>query len=102
MDDTLRLILERELNDYAGKTLNGETYLSKSLDGQRYTVTSIASLGDDRFVNVGLIVRLDDDHIIIEHDNNNKPLVEALTQACVPREKIVIDYDAAPQPAMSV
>jgi hypothetical protein len=72
------------------------------MDGQRYTVTSIATLDDERFINVGLVVRLDGDHIIIEHDNNNKPLVDALVQAGIPREKIVTAYDDVPQAVIIV
>jgi hypothetical protein len=38
------------------------------------------------------VVRIIDNHIIIDHDANNKSLVDALEQAGIPREQIVLAY----------
>ena len=43
-----------------------------------------------------LIVRLLEDRIIIERDVNDKPLVDALLLANVPREQIVLAYAGEP------
>jgi hypothetical protein len=45
-----------------------------------------------------LLVRLVHDHIVIERDINSKPLVDALMQAGIPRERIVLAYAGEPIP----
>jgi hypothetical protein len=43
-------------------------------------------------IDTGLLVRIVNGQVIILRDQNNKPLVEALMQAGVPREQIVLAY----------
>jgi hypothetical protein len=90
--DTLRKMLE----GYTGEALNGYSYLTESKDGTAFTVVSVGYLPDKRIVDAGLIVRLMDDRIIIERDVNNKPLVDALLQADVPRDQIILAYAGEP------
>lgn len=53
----------------------------------------MAKFQGKRFVNTGLLVHIVDNHlIVIEEDINNKPLVDALVQAGIPREKIILAY----------
>lgn len=90
--DTLRQVLE----GYTGEALNGYSYLTESKDGAAFTVVSVGYLPDRRIVDAGLIVRLVGDRIIIERDVNDKPLVDALLQTNIPREKIVLAYAGEP------
>ena len=90
--DTLRQVLE----GYTGEALNGYSYLTESKDGAAFTVVSVGYLPDRRIVDAGLIVRLMGDRIIIERDVNDKPLVDALLQANIPREQIVLAYAGEP------
>lgn len=90
--ETLRNVLE----DYTGEALNGYSYLTESKDGTAFTVISVGYLPDKRIVDAGLIVRLVGDRIIIERDVNDKPLVDALMQANIPRKKIVLAYAGEP------
>ena len=89
---SLRETLQHEMAGYAGKALNGYSYLLDNADQDIFAVISIAQLRDERIADAGLIVRLVDDKIIIELDLNSKPLVDALVQAGVPREQIVLAY----------
>jgi len=86
--ETLRTVLE----GYTGEALNGSSSLTESKDGMTFTVVSIGYLPDKRIVDAGLIVRVVGDRIIIERDTNDKPLVEALLQAHIPRQHIVLAY----------
>ncbi len=88
--------LRKTLAGYTGEALNGYSYLTESKDGTAFTVVSVGYLPDKRIVDAGLIVRLLDDHIIIEHDVNNKPLVDALLQRGVPRDQIILAYAGEP------
>jgi hypothetical protein len=88
----LRKILLDTLAGYAVKGLNGESYLTTDLAGSLFTVLSVGHFGDERIVDTGLVVRLLPDAIVIEHDANDKPLVDALVQAGVPRQTIILAY----------
>ncbi len=90
--DTLRMVLD----GYTGEALNGYSYLTESKDGAAFTVISVGYLPDKRIVDAGLIVRVIGDRIIIERDVNDKPLVDALLQATVPRQQIVLAYAGEP------
>lgn len=90
--DTLKEIVKKAVAGYAVKGLNSDAYLTVSPDGNLLTVVDIAQSGGKRIVETSLIVRILNDHIIIEHDDNNKPLVDALVQDGVERSKIILAY----------
>ena len=92
LSDTLRKVLE----GYTGEALNGYSYLTESKDGTVFSVVSVGYLPDKRIVDAGLIVRLLEDRILIERDVNNKPLVDALLEAGIPREQIILAYAGEP------
>ena len=90
--ETLQHALKTVMNGYTGRGLNAESVLTTSDDGRLLTVVSIGQVRGETVVDTGLIVRLIGDIIVIDRDNNNKPLVDALVQAAVPREQIVLAY----------
>ena len=92
LKDTLRKVIDC----YAGKALNGHSYLTVSPDEQIFTVVAVGKIKGERFVNVGLVVRLIGERIVIERDVNDKPLVDALLQAGIPRSQIVLAYAGEP------
>lgn len=73
-------------------TLNGESVLTASANGQVLTVVSVGEVAGKTVVDTGLTTRVVGTHIVIDHDTNNKPLVDALVQAGVPRSQIVLTY----------
>lgn len=86
-------IIRAQIAAYAKPALTGEaSYLTQSIDGQMYTVVDVATVNGKRQADVSLAVRVVDDHVIIEHDMNNKPLVDALVQAGIPRTQIILAY----------
>lgn len=90
--DTLKEIVHEVVAGYAGKALNGYSYLTQNLEGDVYTVVDIARVKQQHISGVSLVVRIVDDKVIIERDQNNKPLVDALIQAGIPREMIILAY----------
>ena len=90
--ETLHYTLTAVLSSYTGRGLNAQSVLTTSADGRLLTVVSIGQVQGETVVDTGLIVRLIDDIIVIDRDNNNKPLVDALVQAGVAREQIVLAY----------
>ena len=53
---------------------------------------SVGQVRNQHVVDAGLVARLMDDRIIIERNVNDKPLVDALLQAGLPRGQIVLAY----------
>jgi hypothetical protein len=45
-----------------------------------------------------IIARISDDRVIIEADSTNKPLYEALIQAGIPKQYIVLAYAGETEP----
>src|SRR5689334_8899635 len=90
--DGLKETLVNVLRSYAGKGLNSYSYMTHSDDGQFYTVVSIGQVRGKQIVETGIAVRLRDNKIIIERDVNDKILADALMQAGIPRQQIVLAY----------
>jgi hypothetical protein len=83
---------------YSGKGLNGISYLTQSDDGNVMTVTGFTRQKGEHVSSTSLIVRIVGDFVIIEHDMNDKPLVDALVQAGIPRAQIILAYAGEPIP----
>jgi hypothetical protein len=90
--DTTRLILIRELEKYSGKAFNGYSYLDANNEQNHFVITSVGHVRDRRVVNTAIIVQLVNDTIIIDRDIFDKPLVDALLQAGIPRSQIILAY----------
>jgi hypothetical protein len=96
--DNLNETLYRVVEGYAGEGLNSMGYLTQSRDGSVLAVVDVAQSGGKRVSNTMLIARLVGDHIVIEKDANSDPLYEALMQAGIPREQIILAYAGEPVP----
>jgi hypothetical protein len=90
--DNLKEIVRREVKAYGGKGLNGFGYFLHNDADDVFAIVDIAKFRGQHIAESGLIVRLINDKVIIEQDTNSKPLVDALLQAGIPREKIVLTY----------
>lgn len=90
--DELKKILKIEMEKYAIKGLNDEAYFAQADSQNTYFIVGISELNKVRQVETDIIARIIEGKIIIEKDMNSKPLVDALEQAGVPREKIVLAY----------
>jgi hypothetical protein len=97
--DILAQRLTEVMSGYAVRGLNGYSVLLSSPDARYFTILSFAEVRGQRHTYNSLVVRLEGDLIVIEEDVNNKPLVEALLQAGLPRAQIVLAYAGEPVPA---
>jgi hypothetical protein len=88
----LRDTLLQEMQAYAGDALNGKSYLMQDDTGTVLSVLAEGVFNGESVRFVALFVRLVDDLIVIDTDRNDKPLVDALVQAGIPREQIVLAY----------
>lgn len=90
--DSLKDTLLREMTKYEKRGLNSRSYLTMNALEQVFAVTTISLQQGARIPFVSLFARLVGETVIIEIDKNDKTLVDALTQAGVPREQIVLAY----------
>lgn len=90
--DSLKQIVKREVAAYAKNLMNGTSYFLTNDTDDVFATVDIAKFREKHIAESGLIVRLIEDKVIIEQDLNDHPLVDALLQAGVPREKIVLAY----------
>lgn len=96
--DSLTETVRQVMLGYSGEALNGYSYLTSSADEDVFTVISVGKVHGERIVNTALVVRLVHNQIIIERDINSKPLVDALVQAGISREQIILAYAGEPVP----
>ena len=100
--DSLRDILVRELEKYAGEGANALAFPVFDDRRQHYAIAIIDYPERTEPADVILLARIAGDKIIIEEDVTDKKLVDALLQQGVSREQIVLAYEGekAPQPLM--
>jgi hypothetical protein len=91
MDNIIDRLVE-VMAAYAGRDLNGESFLTFNDDRTVMTVISIGDLRGQHFAVASVVARITDGHIVIEHDINDKPLVDALVAVGVPRQQIILAY----------
>ena len=86
------------MSGYAVKGLNGYSVLTTSPERDFLAVVSVANVRGQHVTTTSLIVHVQADKVIIECDINNKPLVDALIQAGIPRSQIILAYAGEPVP----
>ena len=98
--DTLNAILREEVEKYAGSGRGGNILLFPVLDDQRqiYAVNSVYFPDRKEAATVVVMARLIGETIVIEEDSTDRPLVDALRQRGVPRDKIILAYAGEPIP----
>jgi hypothetical protein len=89
--DWLSILID-EVSKYAKVGRYGQSYLTRNDLAKIYIVAAFGEVEGKRFSFNSLTVRVIDDKIIIEEDRNSDPLYEALMQAGIPREQIILAY----------
>jgi hypothetical protein len=95
---TLKQHVKSSLNAYTGQGLNGYSYLTSDPDDNVYTSVSVGHFDKQEFTFVDLIVRIVGDFVVIIEDRNSHPVYEALLDAGIPREQIILAYAGEPVP----
>lgn len=96
--ENLNEIVREEVLWYAGSGRGANILMLPVVDEQRqtYCVIAVNDPNPVRFYKAGVVVlvRVVDDTVIIEADNTDKPLDAALEWRGIPREKIILAYEA--------
>jgi hypothetical protein len=99
--DTLKSIVYAVLQEYAGEAANGYVSLTTNPEDTLFTLTAIGTAKGRRFVNTAVVVSIEGDVVIIERDQTDKSVVDALLQAGVARERIVCAYAGEVPPVLT-
>jgi hypothetical protein len=89
--DHLTAIVQREVADYALESPNATAYYLEDAARRLYAVISVPARNPQK-ATVMVMARITDDRIIIDSDKTDRPLCDALVQAGIPREQIVLAY----------
>ncbi len=91
--DNMVAIAREEVRKYASPGLGITMYAILDDQQQYYSVLGMKS---DRHApyaeGIAVFARVENEYIIIEVDNTDKQLVDALLQQGIPREKIILAY----------
>ncbi len=92
--DQLTDILQREVMDYHGPAFKAKTYYFEDFARQAFTVIIVPEYHYPRKskTTVTVMAHIVGDTIVVDEDITDRPLYEALMQAGVPREQIVLAY----------
>jgi hypothetical protein len=88
----LKEIVKDTLLEYVGTGFDNRSFPLSNEEEQIYAVNIIDTPVRKRRAGVVVIARIEGDKVIIEEDLTDRPLVDALVRAGIPREKIVLAY----------
>lgn len=97
--DNLKEIVKTAMLGYAKKGLNSQNYFTHDDQDVMTVITVPQSAPSQSFVS--LLARFIGSIVVIERDQNDKQLVDALEQLGVPRSQIILAYagEAVPESA---
>lgn len=89
--DALNATVRQTMQGYARRGLNSSSTLMHSDDDSFLSIVTVPDAKEESAFT-SLLVRITSDTIIVERDQNSKPLVDALVQAGIPRNRIILVY----------
>jgi hypothetical protein len=93
-------IVRREVQSYAGPMLKGKSYMVLNTEQNLFAVVDVPDHFPRKFpVSVAVMARIEGDVVLIDEDTTDRPLVDELVRAGIPREQIICTYigEALPQ-----
>jgi hypothetical protein len=96
----LTAVVQQVVEEYAkGKTYRAVTYPVSDSARQTYTVVVVPDYPSKFKSGVSVMARVVGDTVIVDEDITDRPLSEALLEAGIPREKIILAYIGEQAPA---
>lgn len=96
--DHLAEIVKEVVFWYAGSSPHTKTFRLENETEHVYAVTILDTQNRQLDASVVVIARVQGDLVIIEEDLTDRPLVDRLVAAGVPRDKIIMAYMGEPVP----
>src|SRR5215813_3497610 len=89
---TLNETVRKVVFSYAASGLNLRTYALSNEEQGIYAVNVVDWPERRRHAGVVVIARVEGDKVVIDEDLTDRPLVDALVESGIPREKVVLAY----------
>jgi hypothetical protein len=90
--DQLLATLREEVHRYGKHGLNVRFFPLLDDLHQNYAITALPLPDREQGPEIVMMARLEGEYIIIEADNTDRPLYEALMARGIPRERIILAY----------
>lgn len=90
--DKLKETVTRVVSEYASPHSNARLFFTTTPDGNLLTVLGIGAIQGKRFVTTYQVVEITGNHVVIHQDLSDKIVVDALVQAGIPRQQIILAY----------
>jgi hypothetical protein len=99
--DTLLKNVKETVRGYvgSGRGFNVQLYPLLDDENQHYGIAAVGYPERKRPMSVMVMARVVDGQVIIEEDRTDRPLVDELIAAGIPRERIVLAYIGEAPPA---
>ena len=88
----LAAVVQRVVESYSGPAIQAASHLLIDHQRRSYAVVVVPDLPRPFKARVVVMARIVDDMVIIDEDTTDRPLVDELVKAGIPREKIVLLY----------
>jgi hypothetical protein len=89
----LTRIVQQEIQGYAGSMLKGSSYMVSNTEQSVFAVVDVPDHYPRKFpVSVAVMARIVGDRVLIDEDTTDRPLVDELVRAGIPREQIICTY----------
>ena len=86
-------IVQQEVQGYAGSMLKGDSYMVLNAEQNVFAVVDIPDHFPRKFpVSIAVMARILGNRVVIDEDTTDRPLVEELVRAGIPREQIICTY----------
>src|SRR3954463_12843068 len=89
----LTQIVQREVQGYADFMLKGKSYMVLNAEQHVFAVVDVPDHFPRKFpVSIAIMARIVGDLVVIDEDTTDRPLVNELTRAGIPRKQIICTY----------
>ncbi len=96
--DSLKEKVTRVVAEYANAGSNARLFFTASRDGNLLTVVGTGKIKGQHFVTTALVVEISGNLVIVHQDLTDKIVADALMQAGIPRQQIILAYMGEPTP----
>jgi hypothetical protein len=85
-------LVQKEVESYARPAIKATAYAMSDVERQQYSVLIVPSYPRKFRAGIVVMARVVGNKVVIEEDTTDRPLVDELVRAGIPREQIICAY----------
>lgn len=90
--DSLNETLKEIVFSYAWKGIDFKTFQAENDENDAFSVMVVDYPVHQQDASIVVMAHIEGDFVIVDADNTDRPLVDKLVEAGIPREKIILAY----------